>query len=210
MEIVTVDRDRAAQFTDGVVELAHNTGPSTYDYQFSSRPVFDRLVGDSWLTAGTLFGYDETTLALDGDDLLGIEIGFAGPEFERRKKTLRPLWPPIIEDGVVTADDLAEIGRRSYLASYLNVVVPASAYYVHALSVRPELHGQGIGAALMKDAIERATDEGYRVVHLDVLSDNPAVKFYEAFGFEVLAQTVTPIPHSHGVPMEQRMSLDLR
>ena len=210
MEIVTVDRDRAAQFTDGVVELAHNTGPSTYDYQFSSRPVFDRLVGDSWLTAGTLFGYDETTLALDGDDLLGIEIGFAGPEFERRKKTLRPLWPPIIEDGVVTADDLAEIGRRSYLASYLNAVVPASAYYVHALSVRPELHGQGIGAALMKDAIERATDEGYRVVHLDVLSDNPAVKFYEAFGFEVLAQTVTPIPHSHGVPMEQRMSLDLR
>ena len=210
MQIVTVDRERAAQFTDDVVELAHNTGPSTYDYQFGSRPVFDRLVGDSWLTAGTLFGYDETTLALDGDDLLGIEIGFAGPEFERRKKTLRPLWPPIIEDGVVTADDLAEIGRRSYLASYLNAVVPASAYYVHALSVRPELHGQGIGAALMKDAIERATDEGYRVVHLDVLSDNPAVKFYEAFGFEVLAQTVTPIPHSHGVPMEQRMSLDLR
>ena len=210
MEIVTVDRDRAAQFTDGVVELAHNTGPSTYDYQFSSRPVFDRLVGDSWLTAGTLFGYDETTLALDGDDLLGIEIGFAGPEFERRKKTLRPLWPPVIEDGIVTADELAEIGRRSYLASYLNVVIPASAYYVHALSVRPDLHGQGIGAALMKDAIERAADEGYRVVHLDVLSDNPAVKFYEAFGFEVLAQTVAPIPHSHGVPMEQRMSLDLR
>ncbi len=210
MQIVTVDQERAAQFTDEVVELAHNTGPSTYDYQFGSRPVFDRLVGDSWLAAGTLFGYDETTLALDGDDLLGIEIGFAGPEFERRKKTLRPLWPPIIEDGVATADDLAELGRRTYLASYLNVVIPASAYYIHALSVRPDLHGQGIGAALMKDAIERATDEGYRVVHLDVLSDNPAVKFYEAFGFEVLAQTVAPIPHSYGVPMEQRMSLDLR
>ncbi len=210
MEITTADRERAAQFTDDVVELAHNTGPSTYDYQFGSRRVFDRLVGDSWLAAGTLFGYDETTLALDGDDLLGIEIGFAGPEFEPRKKTLRPLWPPIIEDGIVTADELAEIGRRSYLASYLNAVIPASAYYVHALSVHPDLHGQGIGAALMKDAIKRATDEGYRVVHLDVLSDNPAVKFYEAFGFEVLAQTVTPIPHSHGVPMEQRMSLDLR
>ena len=210
MEITTVDHGRAVQFTDEVCELVHNTGPSTYDYQFSSRPVFDRLVGDSWLASGTLFGYDETTLALDGDDLLGIEIGFSGPEFERRKKTLRPLWPPVIEDGIVTTDELAEIGRRSYLASYLNVVIPASAYYVHALSVRPDLHGQGIGAALMKEAIERATDEGYRVVHLDVLSDNPAVKFYEAFGFEVLAQTVAPIPHSHGVPMEQRMSLDLR
>ena len=210
MEIVTVDREQAAQFADEVVELAHNTGPASYDYQFGSRPVFDRLVGDSWLAAGTLFGYDETTLALDGDDVLGIEIGFAGPEFERRKKMLRPLWPPIIEDGVATADDLAELGQRTYLASYLNAVIPASAYYIHALSVRPDLHGQGIGAALMKDAIERAADEGYRVVHLDVLSDNPAVKFYEAFGFEVLAQTVAPIPHNHGVPMEQRMSLDLR
>ena len=210
MEIVTVDGDQAARFAGEVVELAHATGPSTYDYQFGSRAVFDRLVGDSWLTAGTLFGYDETRLALDGNDLLGIEIGFAGPEFDRRKKTLRPLWRPILDDGVVAPDELAELGRRTYLASYLNVVIPASAYYVHALSVRPDLHGQGIGAALMKDAIERATDEGYRVVHLDVLSDNPAVKFYEAFGFEVLAQTITPIPHSHGVPMEQRMSLDLR
>ena len=210
MEIVTVDGERAARLAGEVVELAHATGPSTYDYQFGSRAVFDRLVGDSWLTAGTLFGYDETRLALDGNDLLGIEIGYAGPEFERRKKTLRPLWRPILDDGVVTPDELADLGRRTYLASYLNVVIPASAYYIHALSVRPDRHGQGIGAALMKDAIERATAEGYRVLHLDVLSDNPAVKFYEAFGFEVLAETVTPIPHSHGIPMEQRMSLDLR
>lgn len=209
MEIVTVDSDRAARFTDGVVELAHSTGPSTYDYQFGTRAAFDRLVGDSWLAEGTLYGYDVTRLALDSDDLLGIEIGFAGPGFDRRKKTLRPLWHSILDDGVVTAPELTDIGRRSYLASYLNVVIPSNAYYVHALAVRPDLHGQGIGAALMKDAIERATDEGYRVVHLDVLSDNPAVKFYEAFGFEVLAQTITPIPHSHGVPMEQRMSLDL-
>lgn len=210
MELVTVDRDRAAQFTGDVVELVYNSGPPTYDYQFVSRPAFDRLIGDSWLAEGTLCGYDETTLAMDGDNLLGIEIGYAGPEFDSRKKTLRPLWQSIIADGAVTSEQLDEIARRSYLASYLNAAIPASAYYVHALSVRPELHGQGIGAALMKDAIDRAADEGYRVVHLDVLSDNPAVKFYEAFGFEVLAQTVAPVPHSHGVPMEQRMSLDLR
>lgn len=210
MDIVTMERDRAAEFTDQVAELVYNTGSVTYDYQFGDRAVFDRLVGESWLTEGTLFAFDETRLAVDGDDLLGIEIGFAGPEFERRKKTLRPMWQPMVDSGVVTADGLAEIGRRSYLASYLNVVIPASAYYIHALSVRPNLHGQGIGAALMKDAIERATVDGYRVVHLDVLSDNRAVQFYEAFGFEVLAQTVTPIPHSHGVPMEQRMSLNLR
>lgn len=210
MEITTVDRERAAQFTDDVAELVYSSGPPTYDYQFVTRTAFDRLIGDSWLTEGTLCGYDEATVALDGDNLLGIEIGYAGPEFDRRKKTLRPLWQTIIDDGDVSHSELAEIARRSYLASYLNAAIPASAYYVHALAVRPELHGQGIGAALMKDAIDRAADEGYRVVHLDVLSDNPAVKFYEAFGFEVLAQTIAPIPHSHGVPMEQRMSLDLR
>ena len=169
-------------------------------------------MGDSWLAEDTLYGYDEDQArnrsaticwASAGDRVLGSRI-------RPSQENPAPLWQRIVDDGVVTPAELAELGRRSYLASYLNVVIPSSAYYIHALSVRPDRHGQGIGASLMKDAIERATDEGFRVVHLDVLSDNPAVKFYEAFGFEALAQTVAPIPHSHGVPMEQRMALDLR
>ena len=35
MEITTVDRERAAQFTDDVVELVYNSGPPTYDYHSS-------------------------------------------------------------------------------------------------------------------------------------------------------------------------------
>ena len=71
----------------------HATGPVTYDYQFDGRELFDQIVNASWRTPGTLFAYDGTTLALDDDELLGIEVGFHAPEFEQRKKPWRPCGP---------------------------------------------------------------------------------------------------------------------
>ena len=90
MDIVTVDRDRAAQFTDEVVELAYATGSSTYDYQFGSRTVFDRLVGDSWLAEGTLYGYDETVLAIEGDDLAALLLRRLPQRRHPLKRLLHP------------------------------------------------------------------------------------------------------------------------
>jgi hypothetical protein len=61
--------------------LVHATGPVTYDYQFLRRELFDAVVKRSWAMAGSLFAYDETTLALDGDDPLGMVVRFQGPAF---------------------------------------------------------------------------------------------------------------------------------
>ena len=208
MEIIQATSAHVDKFIDDLPELVHATGPAAYDYQFLSRKYLDPIVRSSWATEGSLFGFDGCRLAIEGDELLGIEVGWPGPEFELRKKALAPIWGTLIEDGTVPQDDLAEMGKRTYLASYLNVAIPKPVHYIHALAVKPEHRGKGIGAALVRHAMQLGKDAGQRGLHLDVLSDNPAVEFYRALGMECLAETRAPIPFDHGCPVEMRMAID--
>ena len=208
MEIVKATEAHVPAYADQIADLFHATGPASYDYQFATRELFDKLVNASWSAPGTLFAYDETTFALDGDELLGIEVGFQGPGFKQRKKALNPLWVQMIESGEVRPEELAELGERTYLCSYLNPSIPQNVYYIHALSVKEQYRGKKIGARLLDDAMDKAKAAGFRGLPLDFLSDNPAVSFYESMGLKCLVKTVAPIPLQHGVPMELRMAID--
>ena len=208
MQVTQATEAHVARYADEFAELVHATGPVTYDYQFLRRELFDALVKASWATPGSLFAYDETLLALDGDDLLGMMVCFYGPEFLKRRKTLGRLWQPSIDAGSVTSEDLKEISKRTYLCSYLNAAIPSVVYYIHAIAVKPEQRGRGVGAKLVAHAMQRGKELGLRGLHLDVLSDNPAVEFYKAQGLTPLVQTVAPIPLENGVPMEMRMAVD--
>ena len=90
MHIVEATEAHVAPHANEFAELIHATGPVTYDYQFLRRELFDALIKTSWATPGTLFAYDETSLAFEGDELLGILVRFHGPEFLRRRKALPP------------------------------------------------------------------------------------------------------------------------
>jgi ribosomal protein S18 acetylase RimI-like enzyme len=208
MEIVNATEAHLAPYADQIADLFHATGPASYDYQFGARDLFDKLINASWASPATLFAYDETTLALDGDELLGIEVGFQGPGFKQRKKALNPLWVQMIESGEVRPEELAGLGERAYLCSYLNPSIPQNVYYIHALSVKEQYRGKQIGARLLANAMEKAKAAGFRGLHLDVLSDNPAVDFYQSMGLKCLVETVAPIPFERGVPMELRMAVD--
>jgi ribosomal protein S18 acetylase RimI-like enzyme len=208
MKLIQATTDHVSLYAGEIADLMHATGPITYDYQFNGRSVFDLMIAASWPVAGTLFGFDGFTLALEDNELLGVEVGFPGPEFDARKKALAPLWSPLLESGQVARGQLADISERTYLASYLNVSIPKRVYYIHALAVKTSCRGRGIGAALVNDAIKRDDTNALRGLHLDVLSDNPAVAFYRALGLTCLAETTAPGPSAHGVPMEMRMAVD--
>ena len=208
MEIVKADQTHVPAYADQIADLFHATGPVSYDYQFGGRDLFDKLVNASWSAPETLFACDETTLALNGDELLGIEVGFQGPGFRERQKALNPLLVKMIESGEVRPEELAGLIERAYLCSYLNVSIPQNVYYIHALSVKEQYRGKQIGAGLLANAMDKAKSAGFRGLHLDVLSDNPAVNFYQSMGLKRLVETVAPIPLQHGVPMELRMAID--
>lgn len=208
MEIIQASEAHTARHADEFADLMHATGAVTYDYQFGDRRLFDQIVNASWRTPSTLFAYDATTLALDGDELLGIEVGFHAPEFAQRKKALAQLWPALIEAGEVSREKLRQIAERTYQCSYLNAAIPSNVYYIHALAVKESHRGKGIGVKLLHHAIEKAKKADLRALHLDVLSDNPAVAFYRALGLQCLVESTAPIPLQHGIPMEMRMAID--
>lgn len=65
------------------------------------------------------------------------------------------------------------------------------------LYVLPEHQGAGVGAALLRAAIDRATDEGWKTMILSYLDGNTgAAGFYAHFGFEVYSRE----PSGSGVP----------
>jgi GNAT superfamily N-acetyltransferase len=209
VRIAQADPTLAGQYQAEIAELVHATGPVSYDYHFPKRVILDEMVRRSWLTDDTLFAADATRLALDGDKLLGIEIAFHGPEFRERIEALAPLWEGLLNEGIATQSDVELILERSNNAHWLNPVVDSGVHYVHALSVKPKARGKRVGMQLLSGALQAAKTAGHKALQLDVLSDNPAVNFYQSMGLELLVESRAPKPEAFGVPPEWRMGIDL-
>lgn len=198
------------RFAPLIPQLIRATGPVSYNYQFGTDGLLERLVAASWPRPDTLFCAACTTAMVDDGELLGIELGFAGPNFYTFKTNLAALAPELIERGEASYDELAGLMVRAGKASYLNAHIPEDVYYLHALAAFPQHRGTGIGKVLLEEAMERARAQGFRELQLDVLADNPAVGFYQAMGLSILAEIRSPeLSSDHGFPSEYRMSVTL-
>jgi GNAT superfamily N-acetyltransferase len=207
---LALDAATAERIAPMIPDLIRATGPVSYGYQFGEGDLLDRLVAASWRTPLTLFSAACTTAAFDGDDLLGIELGFAGPDFYGFKANLAALAPDLIAAGTVTYEELGRLLERAERASYLNAHVPDDVYYLHALSTPLRQRGKGAGRLLLEAAIQRARSAGFRELQLDVLADNPAVGFYQTMGLRILTETASPdLSRDHGFPGEYRMAVTL-
>ena len=208
IQISKASPDDAVRLAPLIAGLIRATGPVSYDYQFGG--LLERVVAASWNTPDTLFAASAATLATDGDELLGMELGFAGPNFYLFKNNLVALAGDLVAQGVVSLEEIQGLAERAEQASYLNAHVPEDVYYLHALST-PERHrGKGVGRQLLHAAIARAKADGYRELQLDVLADNPAVGFYQANGLRILCETRSPnLSRDHGFPSEYRMAVTL-
>ncbi|MGB0998578.1 MAG: GNAT family N-acetyltransferase [Pseudomonadales bacterium] len=209
MEFLQANEQLLAQYAADITELVHATGPVSYDYHFPKRKIFDALVTHSWGTPNTLFSAEATRLAINDGELLGIEIGFHGVEYRERIAALNPAWAEIVAAGIATAADVQEVIENSDHASWLNPAISEGTYYVHALSVKPRARGKRVGMQLLSNAMESARQQGFGKLQLDVLSDNPAVNFYQSMGLTLLVESRAPIPEQHGVPPEWRMGIVL-
>lgn len=211
LELAAADAgDLMERLAPQIAGLIRATGPVSYDYQFGGPDLLEAVVAVSWRTPQTLFCAACTTAAMDGDELLGIELGFAGPNFYVFKNNLAVLAPGMIARGEIAYEAFAGLAERAEKASYLNAHVPDDVYYLHALSTPPQHRGKGVGRDLLKAAIGRAKAAGYRELQLDVLADNPAVAFYQAMGLRIRAELRSPeLTRDHRFPAEYRMAVTL-
>ncbi len=104
---------------------------------------------------------------------------------------------------------LDHLHRVYAVAQYLFPAVPPAAFYVQNLAVAPDHRGQGLGGQLMAGAFERARSLGCTACHLDVDSQNPAVRVYEHLGMRVLVETRVPELAACGTPTHFRMVREL-
>lgn len=207
---VPLSAARAKMIAPLVPGLIRATGPVSYDYQFGTAGLLERVVAASWSRPETLFAGSNATAVFDGDALAGIELGFYGPDFYRFKDNLAALAGDLIARGIVGMDELVGLSERAGNASYLNAHVPEGVYYIHALATPVNHRGRGAGKVLLHAAIDRARVAGHRELQLDVLADNSAVGFYQANGLSVLSETRSPdLSRDHGFPSELRMAVAL-
>ena len=63
--------------------------------------------------------------------------------------------------------------------------LPDGSYMVlHALAIEPEFHRKGLASKIIKFCTEKAKEEGYEALRVDIVPDNhPARKLYEENGF---------------------------
>jgi ribosomal protein S18 acetylase RimI-like enzyme len=208
--IITQLTSDAAAHRAAVTNLVWATGPVSYRYIFGSRERFDLFVGRSWQTPDTYFASTEASVALSDGAVTGLELGYDGVRNYATKHQLSRVSASLLADGLMSEPELAGLLERADRASYLNPYVPRSAYYILAIAVDERARGTGIGGRLFDHAAERGRRAGCRELHLDVLSDNPAVGFYRARGMTAMAETIAPEPcRVHGIPMELRMVMPL-
>lgn len=115
-----------------------------------------------------------------------------GGDYRYRRAALGRVRQKFIGDGDIDPKVISGVLQRSDHASWLNPVLQADAYYVHALAVKRESRGQLIGYELIDAAINRAKEQGYKWFKPDVLSNIPAVGFYGAAGSELPTETRAP------------------
>ncbi len=209
MEIVKVTEQQIDDYASEIPDLAHSTGPVSYNYHFGTRALFDTVVLTSWRTPKTLFSWDTTYFAMDQDQVLGFLVTFHAPEFRERIATLAPAWGDLVANGDITEAEITGVLERSEHARWLNPETRPGIQYIHAIAVKPEHRGKQIGVKLISHAMELGRQNGYGTLELDVLSDNPAVNFYQSMGLEILAETRAPKPMEYGVPPEYRMGIKL-
>ena len=188
------------------VDLFFATAPALYGYQFGhDRELFNALIGAAWVLPDNLFSHTATIIAEDGGDLVGMITGCYGRDFQPYARALSTIWGDMVARGDVSAERMSVLEQNAPHCSYLTPKVPDNAFYVLGLSVSPGYQGHGVGVRLLHLLTSRVAGEGATSLHLDVTSDNPAVRFYSAMGLYCVAETRSPEAHRNGVPMMMRM-----
>ncbi len=160
-----------------------------------------------WLQAAGLLSHRHALLATDGakNEILGLALAFGGDQ-ENGQRNLTGQHMAAL----ATEQEIPDFYDRMEALSQFHPEIPSNALYLQNIAVRGTMRGRRIGELLFQAIVGRARSEGFTALHLDVVSDNPAISFYRRQGMEILSESDVPdLRTNHGQPPRYRMVMDI-
>ncbi len=192
-------------YGDEIASRVFETGASNYRYQFVGYENFRTLIKEALARPRLIFSGDAMTALVDSQGVAGLLSAFSGSEYESRKKEMAAFFADLRSADRFDGEFFDTVAVRARQCSYLNPPVSPRFYYLFAISVADRCRSTGLGQKLMSIVMDKAIETNHRGIHLDVLADNPAVKYYEKLGFAVAAEITVPAALEQGVPPHLRM-----
>jgi ribosomal protein S18 acetylase RimI-like enzyme len=175
-DIVTFRPMRQDDDTTAVARLVYGTDPDLFRMMFGRPKTAIRRLSGLIGRTGTSFSHTHITLATGTSGILGLMIAFdPGTTKESEHDFLKAcgFWGML---------------RLMAVSFILFPVLSANGIkgrYIQNISVDPDQRGKGIGTALLKDAEEKARDDGIKTLSLDVSRKNDGARtLYRRMGFE--------------------------
>ncbi|MBS0375047.1 MAG: GNAT family N-acetyltransferase [Proteobacteria bacterium] len=201
-------RPATAADVDAAVPLIHSSGPATFDYVFAPREAVQSLhfLAAAFRDGAGEFGWRNHVVGVrDGTVVAAGAAWDAASTFAFMRAATRQIL-----GGYGLLRGAAVIGRGLAVERVIRPPADGELYVAH-LGVRPELRGTGIGAALVRHLLARATPDRHRRASLDVALTNPrAQALYERLGFRVVAERAVALgAGQRKVPGHRRMVLEV-
>ena len=186
-----------------VASLIFDTSHEMLVFMFGDRHTAEQALARLSRRVSGHFAYRHATLALRGDEVLGLELGYDAAQLERQALP-GALWLLLSTPPRLWWHLARTVGR--VVDGYVPKPSP-DAYYINNLGVVPKCRGQGIGEALLKQVLARSAAAGYAAVELDVTRPNAgAIRFYRRQGFvEVSESGSRALETRYGLPWLVRM-----
>ena len=197
-------RPARADDVDAAVPLIHSSGPGAFDYVFSVPGVGDAqaFLRRAFVDGSGEFGWRNHVVGVIDDAVAAVGAGYDGatkwPFTLAAARQILSHYGPRHAAGVITRGLRVE-----------SIIPPPSGpmHYLAHLGVSPQLHGQGVGSALVQHLLQAAALGPNPTVMLDVaITNDKAQRLYQRLGFEVVCERHSRLTNAQGmVPDHRRM-----
>ncbi len=175
-------------FTTRIAELIWSEDPALIGLEYQSYENWVDAAQKEWPVAGAANSYDSTTLAMDGDAIVGLINGFPASEIEPRFDKSSE-----VQGARLVSDDIADAIDTLFAEPIEN------AFYILDIAVHVSAQNTGLGGRLMEHADQLARRAGCTSLYLDTYASNAAVGFYQHLGFVINQRTHSAVLDAFGV-----------
>lgn len=186
-----------------VADLIWTVDPPLMKFLFGSEERWRRVFAYDWPETEGIVCHKQTTLAMQGEDILGVLVSHTLDEFDEHFVHTRA------RQGQNESPEFRKHLEHAFgLMSQLFPHGLDGSYFVFDLAVSQKARHMGVGRKLIDVAKEKARHAGCTRICLDVAADNDAVRFYEKLGMQIAVETRVPeLEDRHGIGTHLHMVL---